>query len=72
MSDIRVKAYKDGANGLQPIFIDANGEEVDLDSKNCGARSADGRTLRCTLDVHHRLLGTKHLARTPEGQLIAF
>ncbi|VVB52994.1 Uncharacterised protein [uncultured archaeon] len=42
---------------------------TDLQTKNCRARSGD---FRCTLDAHHRELGTAHVHRNANGTLTAF
>ncbi len=43
--------------------------ETDLSQKSCRARSGD---LRCTLDAHHRNLGSAHIAMGDSGALISW
>ncbi len=43
--------------------------ETDLSQKSCRARSGN---LHCTLDAHHRNLGSAHIAMGEGGALIPF
>jgi len=43
--------------------------ETDLAPKSCRARCGD---LRCTLDAHHRNLGSAHIAMGDSGALISW
>lgn len=65
------KAIIDGDASNYLVVKNHDGEEslINIDPSSCRARSGK---LRCTLDAVHKALGTKHLARTPEGQLVTF
>ncbi len=43
--------------------------ETDLSARSCKARNGN---LRCTLDAHHRNLGSAHIHRTDDGSLVSF
>ncbi len=62
--------YTDTPVGLKPVLVDEEtGEAINLDPQACRARSGG---LKCCLDSVHKIFKTKHVHRTPEGELITF
>ena len=53
------------------VLLNEEGEIIEVLDVVQSCRAKSGK-LRCCLDAVHKLLGTKHLSRTPEGELIAF
>jgi hypothetical protein len=56
-------------NGLHPTLVDDEGVTISLDAQNCGAKQ---NGMNCCLDRVHKMLGTKHTHRHPDGRLENF